>query len=82
MNVNANENLDTVEIVGIEHIKLKIRNINGEGVIFSADGKMIGHQIAHMGFYYYEGREPNRVKMYRATFRVDEMVSDIPNGRK
>ena len=76
------ENLDAVKIDNIGHIKLKIRNIKGEGVLFSENGQMIGHQISHMGFYYYLGHEPNRVKMYRATFRVDEMVSDIPHGDK
>ncbi len=80
--MKSEENCDAIEIDGKEHIKLKIRNINGQGVLFSEDGKMIGHQIAHMGFYYYLGREPDRIKMYRATFRVDEMASDIPNGDK
>ena len=75
-----NDSLKAVEIEGTEHVQLMVRNINGEGVIFTSDGKIIGHQISHMGFYYYEGREPNRVKMYRATFLVDSMASDVPNG--
>lgn len=80
--MKSEDNLEAVKINGIEHIKLKIRNINGEGVLFSQDGKMIGHQVAGMGFYYYVGHIPNRVKMYRATFLVDEMESDIPDGDK
>lgn len=74
------QNLDALEIEGVDHVQLKVRNIDGEGVLFTADGKMIGHQIAGMGFYYYIGHVPNRVKMYRATFRVDAMASDVPNG--
>jgi len=80
--MNSKENLGAVTIDGIDHIKLKIRNIDGEGVLFSQDGRMIGHQIAGMGFYYYVGHVPNRVKMYRATFLVDEMKSDVPSGHK
>ena len=77
-----NEKLDAVEIEGIENIQLKVRNINGEGVLFTADGQIIGHQIAHMGHYYYVGHKKDRVKMFRATFLVDAMRSDIPNGDK
>jgi hypothetical protein len=71
-----------IKIDGVNHIELKIRNINGEGVLFSEDGKMIGHQIPSFGFYYYVGHGAERVKMYRATFRVDSMKSDVPNGDK
>lgn len=70
--------LDPVTITGVEHVKLKVRNINGEGVLFAEDGRMIGHQIAYMGHYYYVGRPPNRKRMYRATFLVDAMESDVP----
>jgi hypothetical protein len=78
--MNESQNLDAMEIDGVEHVQLKVRNINGEGVLFTADGKMIGHQIASMGFYYYIGHIPDRVKMYRATFRVDKMKSDVPTN--
>jgi len=73
-----NELLTPIEIDDVERVELKVRNINGEGVIFTRDGKMIGHQIAHMGHYYYQGHGPERVKMFRATFRVDTMKSDVP----
>ena len=78
--MKSNENLKPIKVDGVKPIELIVRNINGEGVLFTQDGQMIGHQIAHMGVYYYEGREPNRVKMYRATFLVNEMKSDVPTN--
>ena len=78
--MKANEALAPIEVDGINRVELKVRNINGEGVLFTEDGQMIGHQIAHMGHYYYMGHGPDRVKMYRATFRVDSMKSDAPHG--
>jgi hypothetical protein len=76
------DDLQPVEIDEIERVELIVRNIGGEGVLFTEDGKMIGHQIAHMGHYYYMGHGNKRVRMYRATFRVDQMKSDVPNGDK
>ena len=76
--MKTNNLLDPVEINGVGHVELKVRNIDGEGVLFTEDGRMIGHQIAHMGHYYYMGHGPERVKMFRATFRVDTMKSDVP----
>ncbi len=80
--VSANEALTPVAIDGVDRLKLIVRNIEGEGVLFTENGQMIGHQIAHMGHYYYMGHGEDRVKMFRATFRVDSMKSDIPNGSK
>jgi hypothetical protein len=79
MNDKTNQ-FDPVKIDDVDHVPLMVRNIEGEGVLFTADGKMIGHQIAHMGHYYYMGHGPDRVKMYRATFRVDSMKSDVPRN--
>jgi hypothetical protein len=73
-----NDSLDPVEIEDVEQVDLKVRNINGEGVLFTEDGKIIGHQISHMSHYYYMGHGKDRVRMFRATFRVDEMKSDVP----
>ena len=79
----AKDNLESMRIEGVDHVKLLVRNINGEGVLFTESGRMIGHQIAHMGHYYYMGHGTARKKMYRATFMVDTMKSDIPkNGDK
>ena len=78
--MKTNNLLDPVEINGVGHVELKVRNIDGEGVLFTDDRQMIGHQIAHMGHYYYMGHGPERVKMFRATFRVDSMKSDVPHG--
>ena len=77
-----NENLKHVQIDDVEHVKLKVRNIKGEGVLFTESGQMIGHQVAHMSHYYYVGHGHKRVKMFRATFLVDSMKSDVPSGHK
>jgi hypothetical protein len=74
--------LDPVGLEGVKKLELVVRNIDGEGVLFTAAGEIIGHQIAHMGHYYYMGHGKDRVKMFRATFRVDSMQSDIPHGVK
>jgi len=76
---SVKETLTPVEVKDIKRVELKVRNIDGEGVLFTEDGEMIGHQIAHMGHYYYMGHGTDRVKMFRATFRVDSMKSDVPN---
>jgi len=73
-----NDALDPIEVDKVQRVELKVRNINGEGVLFTEEGQMIGHQIAHMGHYYYMGHGKDRVKMFRATFRVDTMKSDVP----
>lgn len=76
------EALAPVDIEGVKKLDLVVRNIDGEGVLFTTTGEIIGHQISHMGHYYYMGHGKDRVKMYRATFRVDSMKSDVPNGNK
>lgn len=80
--MTMSEVLTPVQIKNNERVELIVRNIDGEGVLFTEDGRMIGHQIAHMGHYYYMGHGTDRVKMFRATFRVDSMKSDVPNGSK
>lgn len=72
------DNLDPVDLDGVKKLDLVVRNIDGEGVLFTTDGEVIGHQISHMGHYYYMGHGKDRVRMYRATFRVDSMPSDSP----
>lgn len=76
--MSKNEALKPTEIDGTKRIELIVRNIEGEGILFTESGEMIGHQIAHMGHYYYMGHGVDRVKMFRATFRVDSMKSDTP----
>jgi len=79
---NKDVSLIPVELDGIKELDLVVRNIDGEGVLFTTTGEMIGQQISHMGHYYYQGHGKDRVKMFRATFLVDSMKSDIPNGDK
>lgn len=79
MKLSNKEFLKPEAFEGKETLELLVRNNDkGEGVLFTRDGKLVGHQIAHMGFYYYMGHDPDRVKMFRATFRVDSMKSDVP----
>ena len=66
------------ELDSVDKVDLIVRNIDGEGILFTLDGKMIGHQVPHMGHYYYQGHGKDRVKMFRATFIVDSMRSDVP----
>jgi len=80
--MTTKEILDPVGLDGVKKLELVVRNIDGEGVLFTEAGDIIGHQIAHMGHYYYMGHGKDRVKMFRATFRVDSMKSDPPHGVK
>ncbi|MGH8034024.1 MAG: hypothetical protein ACREO9_02275 [Lysobacterales bacterium] len=73
--------IESVKIEGVETIPLVVRNIDGEGVLFTRDGRIIGHQVPYMGHYYYQGHGAQRVKMFRATFIVDTMPSDAPRTR-
>lgn len=69
---------EPIEIDGVETVELVVRNVNGEGVLFTKDGKKIGHQVAHVGHYFYQGHGPERVTTFRATFIVGEMKPDVP----
>lgn len=71
--------LNPTTVDDVKKVDLVIRNIDGEGVLFTRDeGKMIGQQLAHLGHYYYMGHGKDRKKFYRATFLVDNMPSDKP----
>jgi len=70
--------MKTIEIEGVETVPLVVRNVDGEGVLFTEDGKKIGHQVEGVGHYYYQGHGSERVTMYRATFIVGSMKPDIP----
>lgn len=63
---------------GIETMPVIARNINGEAVLFTEDGKIIGKQLAHRGHYYYKGEWPNRTRMFRGTFVLNDEPSDPP----
>lgn len=67
-----------LEIPGVETLGVVFRNINGEAVMFTVDGKLVGKQLAHRGHYYYKGEWPNRTRMFRGTFVIDDEPSDPP----
>jgi hypothetical protein len=52
--------------------------VNGEGILFTEDGKKIGHQVEGVGHYYYQGHGEDRVTTFRATFIVGDMKPDLP----
>jgi hypothetical protein len=61
-----------------EIVELVVRNIGGDGVIFTKDGKEVGHQVKHAGHYWYEGHGKDRKCYYRATFALDGMKDSGP----
>jgi len=69
---------EVIELPGVETLDLVVRNVDGQGVLFTRDGKLLGYQVAHVGHYYYDGHKSERVKMYRATFVVQDMKPDVP----
>jgi hypothetical protein len=56
---------------------LVVRNIGSQGVLFTSDGKMIGHQLVG-GHYFYIGHGKNRQQTFRTSFLVDTMKPDVP----
>ena len=69
---------EPIEIEDVETVPLVVRNVDGEGVLFTEDGKKIGHQVQNVGHYYYQGHGHERVTMFRATFIVGDMKRDVP----
>jgi len=69
---------EVIELPGVETLDLVVRNVDGQGVLFTRDGKLLGYQVAHVGHYYYDGHKSERVTMYRATFVVQDMKPDVP----
>lgn len=63
---------------GPETVALVVRNINGEGVLFTEDGKEIGHQVKNEGHYWYKGHGTERECYFRATFRLKGMKDRAP----
>ena len=60
-------------------IPLVVRDIDGEGVLFTEDGHEIGHQVKGEGHYWYKGHGAERKAYYRATFALFDM-KDTPPG--
>ena len=60
-------------------VPLVVRNIDGEGVLFTVDGKEIGHQVKGEVHYWYKGHGAERKQFYRATFAMHDM-KDKPPG--
>jgi len=69
---------EVIELPGVETLDLVVRNVDGQGVLFTRDGRLLVYQVAHVGHYYYDGHKSERVTMYRATFVVQDMKPDVP----
>ena len=59
-------------------IPLVVRNIDGNGVLFTEDGHEIGHQVKKDGHYWYNGHGAEREGFFRATFRLKGMKDQPP----
>ena len=53
----------------VETVNLVIRNVEGNDLIFTSDGKLLANQGAG-GHFYYIGENP-RYKTFRTSFLVD-----------
>lgn len=52
-----------------ETVPIKIETINGQGVVMTEDGAVIGKQVGNsVQHWFYQGQGPGRVTMFRATF--------------
>jgi len=58
-----------------ETLPIKIETINGEGVVTTLDGKIIGKQVGNGApHYYYSGYGAGRVTMFRVTLMLSEAM--------
>lgn len=57
---------------------LIIRNIDGDHVILTEDGKELSGQVKHLNHYWYEGQGKERRGYFRATFCLKGMKDKAP----
>lgn len=67
-----------IALPNVETQEVIIRIISGEAVMFTKEGKVVGKQLAHRGHFYYKGEWPNRTRMFRGTFVLNDAPSDPP----
>ena len=65
-----------VKIEGRDTVECTVVNDGTNPVLCDADGNVIGHQLEHEGYYYYQGHGTDRVQYVRATFRMTDMDFD------
>lgn len=66
--------MKAAKIKGVEEVKLVIRNVDGNDLIFTSDGKLLANQGSG-GHFYYIGENP-RFKTFRTSFLVDHRNVD------
>ena len=64
----------------VETVNLVIRNVEGNDLIFTSDGKLLANQGAG-GHFYYIGENP-RYKTFRTSFLVDHDKVDTGGALK
>jgi len=68
------------KVKNVEEIKLVIRNVDGNDLIFTEDGKLLANQGSG-GHFYYIGENP-RFKTFRTSFLVDHDNVDTGEALK
>ena len=66
--------MKAVKVKDIEEVNLVIRNVDGNDLIFTSDGKLLANQ-GYGGHFYYIGENP-RFKTFRTSFLVDHKAVD------
>ena len=72
--------MKAASIKDIEEISLVIRNVDGNDLIFTSDGKLLANQ-GYGGHFYYIGENP-RFKTFRTSFLVDHVAVDTGSAFK
>ena len=72
--------MKTVKVSDVEMVSLVIRNVAGNDLIFTSDGKLLSGQGAGDHFYYI-GDNP-RYKTFRTSFLVDHSNVDTGEALK
>lgn len=72
--------MQPVKVKGVEEVSLVIRNVNGQDLIFTSDGKLLANQGIG-GHIYYIGDNP-RYKTFRTSFLVDHNKVDMGTAIK
>ncbi len=67
--------MKAAKIKGVEEINLVIRNVDGNDLLFTEDGKLLANQGIG-GHFYYIGENP-RYKTFRTAFLVDHKSVDV-----
>jgi len=70
------------KIKDVEEVKLVIRNVNGNDLLFTEDGKLLANQGANGHFYYIHVNDEPRYKTFRASFLVDHDKVDLGDSLK